>query len=362
MRASLLALLLSLVSSSDGLGQDWAEAMFDHMSHNFGVVARGAKVEHRFTLENLYLEDMRIASIHSSCKCVTTKFSKEPIKTYQKAEIVVTVDTRRFLGRKDATLKVIFAPPFAAEVQLSVYCYIRSDVVFQPGVVEFGSVDYGEGSTRKVKVSYAPGRPDWQILDVESANPYLEASASEVSRGPTKVTYDLLVTLRPDAPVGYLRDHLMLITNDRNRTATRVPLAVEGVVVAAVSVSPSPLPLGVLRTGQAVTRNLVVHGKRPFRILDVAGPDERFRFALPEAAKPVQLIPVTFTADDRAGKVAGEIRIRTDLDQNETLVVKVDGMVLPPKPEASPDDHSSMSGALDRAGQDGQRDWHPANK
>ena len=362
MRTSLLALLACLLGGSTSFGQDWAKAMFDHTSHNFGVVARGAKVEHRFTLENLYLEDMGIAELHSSCKCIITEFSKEPIKTYQKAEILVTVDTRRFLGRKDATLKVVFAPPFdEAAVQLHVYCYIRSDVVFQPGVVGFGSVDRGEKTTRQLKVSYAPGRPDWQILNVETANPHLEARASEVSRGPTKVIYDLLVTLRADAPVGYLKDHLILITNDHNQSATRVPLTVEGVVVAPVSVSPSPLPLGVLRTGQAVTRNLVVHGKTPFHIVNVAGPDERFRFALPEAAKPVQLIPVTFTADDRAGKVAGEIRIRTDLDQSETLVVKVDGLILAQKPETSPND-SVKTGALDTPDQGGRGDWHPAAK
>ena len=38
------------------LGQQWAKEMFDHTSHDFGTVARGAKMEHRFTLENIYEE------------------------------------------------------------------------------------------------------------------------------------------------------------------------------------------------------------------------------------------------------------------------------------------------------------------
>ena len=38
--------------------------MFDHTTHDFGVVARGAKVEHRFVVENNYEEDIHIESVY----------------------------------------------------------------------------------------------------------------------------------------------------------------------------------------------------------------------------------------------------------------------------------------------------------
>lgn len=325
---SFLAVVLCCFSGSACLAQDWAKAMFDHTSHDFGVVARGAKVEHRFTMENIYLEDMRIASVQSSCRCTTPKFSTEPVKTYAKTEIVATIDTRNFLGRKEATLRVTLAEPFSAEVQLHVYCYIRSDVVFEPGEIQFGSVDQGTEVRRKVMVKYA-GRSDWRIVDVLSAWPFLRASVSEVNRMAGQVVYELSVSLKDDTPVGYIKDHLILVTNDLNPDNARVPIAVEGVVVSALSAGPSPLPLGVLEVGQTVTRNLVVRGKCPFRILKVTGPDSRFTFELPEAAGPVQLIPVTFTAGSTPGKVGGAIRIQTDLAGSPPLAVKVDGMILP---------------------------------
>ena len=34
--------------------QEWAKKMFDTTSHNFGTVARGSKVEHTFTVTNIY--------------------------------------------------------------------------------------------------------------------------------------------------------------------------------------------------------------------------------------------------------------------------------------------------------------------
>ena len=119
--------------------------MFDHTSHDLGVVARGAKVEHRFTIENNNEEDIRIESVKSSCGCTTAKLTKQVLKSWEKAEIVVTLDTRGEPGRKDATITVVFAPPFTAEVQLHVHAFIRGDVVVQPGAAEFGLVGSGGG-------------------------------------------------------------------------------------------------------------------------------------------------------------------------------------------------------------------------
>jgi hypothetical protein len=78
-----------------------------------------------------------------------------------------------------------------------------------------------------------------------------------------------------------------------------------------------------------VTRNLVLRGKRAFQVLDVSGPDQRYRFGVTEGSKPVQLVPVTFTASGTPGRLAGQIRVETDLPGSEVVTVEVDGRVLP---------------------------------
>ena len=60
-RAAMVAGLLAWVSTARA--QDWARKMFDHTTHDFGVIARGAKVEHRFVVENIYEEDAHIKSV-----------------------------------------------------------------------------------------------------------------------------------------------------------------------------------------------------------------------------------------------------------------------------------------------------------
>lgn len=153
-----------------------------------------------------------------------------------------------------------FDLPFEAEVQVHIHAYIRRDVVVLPGEVQFGSVTQGTAAVQKVSISYA-GRDDWQIEGIEKSNPYLECQLAEVSRGEGKVKYNLNVALKSNAPAGYIQDQLILVTNDVNQLAARVPVEVEGVISQALSVRPSPLFLGVVETGQPISKPLVVQGK-----------------------------------------------------------------------------------------------------
>jgi hypothetical protein len=267
------------------------------------------------------------------------KVTKSTLKTHEKGDIVAVVDTRKFLGRKEATFRVEITcvtpqGPAKEEVQLHCYAYIRSDVVLEPGTVQLGSVPFGKGAPpKKVAVTYA-GRDDWQILQAECENPHLKLELTETDRhmeeGTWRVSYDLSVAIRPDAPVGYLRDHVILVTNDRNQNATRVAVSVEGAVVPTVSVKPSPLMLGLISPGQQVERTLVVQAKTAFRIVEVAGPSDQFQFAFSEKARILHPITVRFTAGKTPGKVTGTIRVQTDVPGNAKLEVKVDGRVIAP--------------------------------
>ncbi len=333
-RTVLAAAMVALVIAQVAPAKDWAKAMFNATSHDFGVVARGSKVEYRFLINNIYLEDVHIASVSSTCGCTVPQLTKTTLKTYETAELVAALDTLRFTGHKEATLKVVFDKPFPAEVQLHVYCYIRSDVVFEPGEVRFGSVPQGQAVTRRVSVSYA-GRRDWQVVAVVCPAPYLSAQVAELGRiGETpqaRVDYELVVRLGEDAPPGYFKDMIVLKTNDPNPRAAQVPLSVEGHVTAALSVSPGSVVF-VVRPGQPHVRSLVVRGSKPFRIVRITGPDERFQFTLPSEARSVHIVPMRFVGSDAPGQVSGKIRVETDVPGAAPVEIQVNGEVVGASP------------------------------
>lgn len=314
LRKAAVVLPLVLLAAPTVFGQEWARKMFEQTSHDFGDVARGAKAEYEFVLSNIYLKDAHIASVRSSCGCTSPRIKKAWLKTYEKGAIIATFNTQSFLGRKGATVTVTFDKPFHAEVQLQVTGYIRNDVVVDPGSVQLGSVDQGTPADAKITVDYT-GRNAWKIVEVNSADPHISAKVVETRRGGGRVSYDLLVHLDDKAPVGYLNNHLTLVTNDRR--SRQIPIRVEGRVLPAVRVSPASLFMGTVQPGKEVTRKLVVQGKRPFRIVSITSDNDSFRLeaSADDRPKPLHVIPVAFIAGRQPGKVANTIRIETDLEE-----------------------------------------------
>lgn len=309
--------LLLLAAHVDA--QDWAVKMFDTTSHDFGTLAKGAKAEFRFQVKNIYEEDAHILGVRSSCGCTTPQITRPDIKTYETSEIVAEFNTRDFQGQKSATLTVTFDKPFPAEMQLHITGFIRRDVVLQPGAIDWGTVDLGTTLEKKLQVSHA-GREDWQIVDAKTADPHFEVEIRDLARGGGRVSYELLVRLKPDMPVGYVKDQLILVTNDAQ--ARELPVDMEGRVVPDVTLNPSKLFLGAVQPGQKVSKNLVVRGKKPFKILEIVSDDASFSsFTIdpPKQAKTVHLIPIVFTAGETPGRIAPKFTVHTDLGQSAAL-------------------------------------------
>jgi hypothetical protein len=327
-RTPAFGLLVVLACSGLAHGQDWARKMFETTSHDFGNVARGARVEYDFKFHNPYKEDVHIVDVRSSCGCTTPRVLKDTVKTYEETAVVAAFNTRTFLGQRSATVTVVIDKPFYAEVQLQVAGYIRRDIVIHPGEVDLGTVDQGTPVEKEISISYA-GRNDWQILDVKSGSPYLDAQIAETRRDSGQVAYSLKVFLKPDAPSGSISEQLVLLTNDQR--SPEVPLDVEGRVVAELTVSPASLLMGVLEPGQKATKQLVIKAKRPFRITGIDCNDECFEFKASDAAKPMHVVPITFVAGDKTGKVTQKIRVSTDLGEDVVAEFSAYAQVVAPE-------------------------------
>ena len=310
-RALSIATILVLIPASPLCSKEWAKGMFEKLEHDFGTVARGAKTSYDFVIQNKFEEDVHIASVRTSCKCTSPEIIKPNLKTWEKGAIRAVFNTRSFLGDRAATITVVIDKPYYAEVQLVVKGYVRRDIIFEPGAVEFGALPSGKGANQLLRVKYA-GRTDWRITDVKGPG-YYEIRLAENQREGGRVGYDMQVRLKPEAPAGYFSDQLIIETNDQN--LQRVPLVVKGRVIDKLVVSPASLSLGVLRPGEKATKQLVVRAKEPFRVIQVAcdNADDCFSFVTPAEAKKVHLIPVTFTAGNQPASIAQTISIKTDL-------------------------------------------------
>lgn len=334
------SMLLLIAHATAVSAQEWARKMFEDTRHDFGAVARGAKAEYRFKLKNIYQEDVHIASVRSSCGCTSPTIDRDLLTTLEEGGILATFNTRSFNGQKNATVTVTFDKPYYAEVQLQVSGYIRTDVVLEPGGAEFGSVDAGSRAARQLRIVYE-GRNDWAITEIRSGSPYVEAEAVETSRTGSRVTYDLTVNVTAEAPPGYLKEQLIIVTNDRR--AVEFPVSVEARVVSDLTISPSSLFLGALKPGQTVKKQVVVQARKPFRITAVSCDNECFKFVTPQTAKPVHLVPITFTAGDKPGKLSYKIKIETDLGKETISELSAFAQVVDVAPAEESEDASATT-------------------
>ncbi len=327
--------LMFLLSSSSIFAQQsqWAAKMFSELgtvrTHDFGSVALHADVEHRFAFKNIYKEDVVISSVSSNCGCTKASASKTRIRSGETAEIIARVDTsgRQHTKGRKATITVVFSKPALAEVQMQVKTYIRADVGFDPGSIEFGTSTQGKSVVKRAYLQYE-GRPDWALIGVQKTNPGIRAEAREARRTSTGVVYEILVELKATAEPGYIHDLLKFKTNDPDPATASIFLPIRGVVTAPLTAKPSYLQLGVVPKNKTVTKNLVVCGSTPFQILRVDSQDKRLSFLKTDLKRTVHVVPVTFRAGDQTGAISETIVVATSQKNEAPLRVAAIGYVV----------------------------------
>lgn len=321
--------VLSLVAlaavSAPAPMENWAVKLFpEGIHHDFGSVPRGAQLHHRFVVYNIYAVPLQVISHRTSCGCVSVTYPPRPIQPREKAYIDVTMDTRRFTNFKQVQVHLTFGPNFQSTAVLQVSANCRSDVVFNPGEINFGVVQRGQTPTQVIDLEYA-GVLDWRILGVSPNGAPVAITVEELYRQPGRVGYRLKVTLKNDAPVGTQKYDLLVQTNDpASRT---VPVYVEMTVQAALTVVPSPLNLGTVKVGEQAERRVVVRsssGGQPFRIVSIEGLGEGLDADIPAAPGPVQIVTIK-CQPTRAGSIHRELVFKTDLASEPNATVTIEG-------------------------------------
>lgn len=312
-----------LTAVQPACAQQWARDMFEETSHDFGVVPRGAKTEFEFKLTNKYKEVVHVASVRTSCRCTIPRIGKNDLKTYEKGSIIAEFKTSDFVGARSAVITVVFDRPYYAELQLLVKGNIRSDILPEPGEIQFGDVDLGTEKLTDVKISYL-GTAKWEIQDVQSKNEHLAVKLNpSKSAASGKVEYVMDVRLKDDAPAGEFTDEIVLVTNEAQ--SNRVTLPVRANIIPPLHLQ--GLQLGTIKVGDKRSERLLIKAKAPFKIEKIECSDARFQFKPSEDAKAAHLIPFEFTCDGTEGSFRQTVIVYTDLKDSPKAEASITGNV-----------------------------------
>ncbi len=314
MRRSVLLCLAWIASTTAAASaQDWIASAFPERSFDFGTVARGSKVRHAFRVVNTTDQDIQIADTRTKCGCTDIRVGARLIPPGTQTVIEATIDTTKFQGYKASGLTLVLNRPAFVEIDLDLTCFIRGDVVLNPGLVDFGVVARGTAPTVTLNLTYAGGQPDWAVTEMHTVSPLVSSQLRQLGRSPGgQVQYQLSATLDKDTPSGIFKDEITLMTNDPS--SPRIPVSVAGQVQSAVTVSPSIMNLGRLRPGDVVRKTVRVRSTRPVTVTVVTAQGDDLS-AAPASKAPgaIQTLTVTFKAPSQAGPYNSVLEIATDL-------------------------------------------------
>jgi hypothetical protein len=337
---TILALFMAALAAGSGSAQsvNWADKLFVKKeghpltSHDFGTVPKGAKLLHRFELENIYAVQLDVIELRTSCNiCSSVSCDKRSLQSHEKTTIDVHMDAANFNGYKRINVFVKFSGQpteqhprgFAASTELVITANSRADIVYNPGEVSFGIVPKGEPATKTIDVEYA-GVLAFTVTDlvVPEDAPY-KATFKELYRRPGQVGYQVSFALRADAKARSFRDEVFLKTNDPQ--SPLVPIQVQGTIQAPITLSQEVISGVNLRVGDETSRVLIVRGSRPFRILSVTGQDKDVTIttSLPTNPATAQALAIKVKAS-KAGAFAHDLQITTDLEKTPATL-KIEG-------------------------------------
>jgi hypothetical protein len=311
---------------------DWANKLFspkkaEVVTHDFGSVAHGAQLYHSFKMTNVWAVPIEIMDpIRVSCGCVTAKASKTVLQPRETGKLEVTMDARRFTGPKTVSIYVKIGPQYVNTATVKVSANSRADVVFNPGQINLGIVERGQKPAQTIEVEYA-GVLDWRVSEVIKNDAPVDVKLEEWYRRPGNVGYKITATLKADAPPGSLKQELLLKTNDPS--SPLVPVLVEAVVQAPLSVLPDAWNFGSVAAGQPASKKIIVKANKAFKIVSIAGLGEGLQADFPATAAMAQVVSLTYQPA-KAGDVKRKLVIKTDLDGQAPVTFTVEGTVTGP--------------------------------
>jgi hypothetical protein len=311
---AVLACVLTASGTTSAQTQNWPDTLFSERSFDFGPVPRGGVVRHPFVLTNRLNVPITILNLRVSCGCTSGTSSASLIQPGQSATVEAQMDTRNFVGRKSTTLFVsVMAGSQESEIGLGVSSMILSDVVLNPGTIDFGLVSRGQTPSQMLSIDRI-GKPDWKIVKMTSASKAINASLQETQRVNGSVGYQLSVSLKPDAPAGVLRDEIRLVTNDPETPSIPVPIG--GQIRGELTATPASLTLGNVTSAAGVQGKYVVKASKPFAIAKIEGMGDGFSLKEGESTRKTLHI-LTLTFNPAEAKVRGDLtrsfKITTDL-------------------------------------------------
>ena len=284
-----------------------------------GVVQKGAKVIHDFEVKNEGDADLQILDVRPACGCTVASFDRL-IPPGGNGHVHLEVDTTAFVGPIAKAATVLTNDPATPTFQLTVQAAVRPFIGVSPGYARFIFVQGAAPGTIS-QTLWAEDGQDFAVLKVTPPNSFMKTAfreATEKEREPKGKgrQWRVELTMPSDAPVGELRNFLVIETSHPKQSEVQVPLS--GFVRPLLVVTPPTIDLKEVSVDapRSFTAAFVNYGEAPITIekVEVTVPGITAKLQDIEAGHRFRLT-LTLTPSLAKGPFSGKVRISTSSPQ-----------------------------------------------
>lgn len=323
----LLSAQLLVPYNSDLQAADYngaAQIFVENPVFDFGTVAEGEVVSHVYEIRNKGAEPLLITSHHAVCGCTSAVLDESEVAPGQHTRFEVRFDTRGFSGRESKIVRVNSNDPKTPSLALSLQGQVDRELAVSPARVYFGKVEQGKSATQQITVSSTAAKV--LITDVASNSKYLK-----VARDEKKGAAGFLVTLLENAPVGILRENIVVTTTSKHHPAITVPVFAR--VLSDFELFPSEISFGLIdqeaQDNKALEQTVLLKSSHPINILEVKSNGDFVVVEAVDSTDSLEKILKVTLKQGAKGVIKEKVTIKTDNSnkgQNE-IVLPVYGIV-----------------------------------
>jgi len=301
---------------------------WDNMAHDFGNIPDTQTVTHMFKFTNNTDKTVTILRASGSCGCTVPDLQKKSFKPGESGEMAVTFNPQTRRGPNPKAVNIEYSEPAGTpNTVVTINANVQPLVIIEPMKMYLNEVDAKTGHTAEITVS---GRKkDFSVTSVEKASEALDVTVGALREvqidGETFQQYPITVNIKPGTPIGEIQTELVIKTNEEKAASSNYVFFAS--VVGDIKSTPPKLTLRAF-TPKVPFSNVVTLESRtnkPFKILsvDVDGRDDMNLVADFEEntinGKNAYTIKLNGVTPDVMGMITGEIVVKTDLPDNDTI-------------------------------------------
>lgn len=237
-------------------------------TYNFGEADNSQTIERAFEVRNEGDAPLEIRNVRSSCGCTVAHISHHVIEPGGSGTITGRLNLRGRNGPQNSMLTIESNDPAQPQVRASIVGKAVAVMTFYPPHVFFGNLASREAAEREVQIVGQSSDP-FSITGVRVDQPWFDAAHETPG---VNSSHRIKLTSRSPLPLGALRAHLHVETDNPRMPSIDIPISVN--VVGEIAFMPSQINVSA-GSDRPVTRYVMVQpGSVPeYTITGVEAPD-----------------------------------------------------------------------------------------